>query len=149
MYFSPRLPHVVTRGDLVALLAPTYAKARAVDDEEARERLTRALAVPAALDELYRGLSAALASARGPRTTEDAVVDRISANVAARRSRAKAVEATPAISAVLIRLDLGDRPRAGRDARHPRDPARDRAPRGGAPRGGSPPREGAAAVRSR
>lgn len=106
MYFSPRLPHVVTRGDLVALLAPTYAKARAVDDEEARERLTRALAVPAALDELYRGLSAALASARGPRTTEDAVVDRISANVAARRSRAKAVEATPAISAVLIRLDL-------------------------------------------
>jgi hypothetical protein len=104
--FSPRLPHVVTRSDLIALLAPTYARARSVDDEEARERLAQALAIPAALDDLYRGLSAALADARGPRTQVDAVVDRISANVAARRARARAAEATPAISAVLVRLDL-------------------------------------------
>src|SRR6266545_7998506 len=58
--FSRRLPHVLTRSDLVLLLAPTYAKARLVDDDEASERLARALAVPAALDELYAGVSAAL-----------------------------------------------------------------------------------------
>ena len=104
--FSPRLAHVVTRGDLVALLAPTYARARAVDEEEARERLTRTLAVPAALDDLYRGLSEALAETKGPRTQVDAVVDRISANIASRRARARAAEATPAVSAVLVRLDL-------------------------------------------
>jgi hypothetical protein len=104
--FSRRLPHVVTRADLVLLLAPTYAKARAVDEEEASERLARALAAPAALDDVYRGLSDALAAARGPRTGEDAVMDRISAGVAARRARARAAEGTPAVSAVLVRLDL-------------------------------------------
>jgi hypothetical protein len=104
--FSRRLPHVVTRADLVALLAPTYAKARGVDEEEAAERLARALAVPGALDDLYRGLSQALADAKGPRTSEDALVDRISAGVAARRARAKAAEGTPGIAAVLVRLDL-------------------------------------------
>lgn len=104
--FSRRLPHVVTARDLAALLAPTYAAARGVDEEEAAERLARALAVPAALDDLYRGLSAALADAKGPRTTEDALVDRLSAGVVARRGRAKPAAATPAVSAVLVRLDL-------------------------------------------
>lgn len=104
--FSRRLPHVVTARDLTALLAPTYAAARGVDEEEAAERLARALAVPAVLDDLYRGLSAALADAKGPRTTEDALVDRLSAGVVARRGRAKAAAATPAVSAVLVRLDL-------------------------------------------
>ncbi len=104
--FSRRLPHVVTKADLVLLLAPTYASARAVDHEEAAERLGRALGVPAALDELYGAISGALADAKGPRTTEDALVDRISAHVASRRARAKAAPATPAVSAVLVRLDL-------------------------------------------
>lgn len=106
MLFSRRLPHVLTRGDLVLLLAPTYASARSVDEEEARDRLSRALAAPAALDDVYRGVSAALAEAKGPRTTEDAMMDRLSGRVAARRARAKATAATPAISAALIRLDL-------------------------------------------
>jgi hypothetical protein len=115
---------VLTRGDLVLLLAPTYARARGVDEEEAAERLARALAVPAALDELYGGISSALADAKGPRTRsdrrgeaatpsgarrgvrEDALLDRLSSAVAARRARAKAAEATPAVSAVLVRLDL-------------------------------------------
>jgi hypothetical protein len=105
-YFSRRLPHVLTRGDLVLLLAPTYAKARDVDEEEASERLARALAVPAALEDVYRGISAALLDAKGPRTTEDALMDRLSAGVVARRARAKAAAATPAISAVLVRLDV-------------------------------------------
>jgi hypothetical protein len=104
--FSRRLPHVVTRSDLVALLAPTYAAARSVDDDEARERLEQALSRPGVTDDLYRGLSDALADAKGPRTTEDALMDRLSAGVQARRSRAKPLEATPAVSAVLVRLDL-------------------------------------------
>lgn len=103
---SRRLPHVLPRADLALLLAPTYAKARDVDEEEARERLSRALAVPAALEDLHRGLSAALADAKGPRTAEDALVDRLSAGVVARRGRVRPAEATPSISAVLVRLDL-------------------------------------------
>jgi hypothetical protein len=104
--FSRRLPHVVTRADLALLVAPTYAKARGVDEEEAKERLSRALAAAGARDELYEGISAALAEAKGPRTAEDALMDRVSAGVVARRARARAAEATPQLSAVLVRLDL-------------------------------------------
>ncbi len=105
-HFSRRLPGVLTRADLVRLLAPTYARARGVDEEEAAERLARALAAPAALDDLYRGVSAGLAEAKGPRTTEDALMDRISAAVPARRARARPADETPAVSAALVRLDL-------------------------------------------
>lgn len=116
-YFSRRLPGVLTRADLVLLLAPTYAKGRAVDEEVAAERLSRALAVPAALDDVYRGLSAALAEAKGPRTSEDALMDRLSAAVPTRRARAKPAPQTPGVSAVLVRLDLeiGEAPQAMRD----------------------------------
>ena len=104
--FSRRLPHVLTRADLAMILAPTYAKARGVDEEEASERLARALAVPAALDDVYRGITEALPAVQGPRTSEDALVDKLSAGVVARRARAKPADATPAISAALVRLDL-------------------------------------------
>ncbi len=104
--FSRRLPHVLTRADLVAILAPTYARARGVDEEEASERLARALAVPAALDDVYRGVSEALRERQGPRTGENALVDKLSAGVVARRARVRPAEATPAISAALVRLDV-------------------------------------------
>jgi hypothetical protein len=105
-YFSRRLPGVLTKADLVRLLAPTYAKGRAVDEEEAMERLGRALAVPSALDDVYRGISDALADLKGPRTSEDALMDRISAAVPARRARAKPAPDAPGVSAALVRLDL-------------------------------------------
>jgi hypothetical protein len=105
-YFSRRLTGVLTRADLVRLVAPTYAKARDVDDEEAAERLGRALAVPSVLDDVYRGISGALADMKGPRTHEDALMDRISAAVPERRARAKPAPGTPGISAVLVRIDL-------------------------------------------
>ena len=104
--FSRRLPHVLTRGDLALLLAPTYAAAISVDEEEALARLRQALERPEGADDIYRGISAALAVARGPRTTEDALMDKLSAGVQARRSRARAAPATPALSAVLVRLNL-------------------------------------------
>lgn len=104
--FSRRLPHVLTRKDLVLLLAPTYAAARGVDHDEATERLSRALEVPGAVDDVYDGVSAALREAQGPRTTEDALMDKLSTGLAARRARVKATDAGPAVSAALVRLDL-------------------------------------------
>ena len=40
---STRLPHIVTYADMITLLPTTYGVAQAVEDDEARERLTRAL----------------------------------------------------------------------------------------------------------
>lgn len=104
--FSRRLPHVLTRADLAMLVAPTYAQALSVDEEEAHDRVARALARQEVVDDLYRGISAALEEARGPRTTEDAVMDKLSKGVQARRARAKPAPGSPAISAVLVRLNL-------------------------------------------
>ena len=105
-WFSRRLPHVLPRADLALLVAPTYAQALSVDEDEARERVSRALARPEVLDDLYRGISAALREVQGPRTTEDAVMDKLSRGVQARRSRAKPAAGSPAIAAVMVRLNL-------------------------------------------
>jgi hypothetical protein len=104
--FSRRLPHVLTRADLVAALTPTYVAARGVDAEEAAARLGRALAGRGVLDELYAGLSAGLREAQGPRTSEDGLLDRLSAGVEARRGRVRAAPDSPGLAAVLVRLDL-------------------------------------------
>jgi hypothetical protein len=104
--FSKRLPHVVTRADLVTMLTATYAAARGVDDGEAEERLGQALAIRGVLDELYAALSVALRDAKGPRTDEDALIDRLSVGVQARRGRVRAAPDSPGLAAVLVRLDL-------------------------------------------
>ncbi len=104
--FSRRLPHVVTRADLVTMLAPTYAAARGVDEDEAVERLDQALAARGVMDELLSALSAGLRDAKGPRTDEDALLDRLSAGVQARRGRVRAAPDSPGLAAVLVRLDL-------------------------------------------
>jgi hypothetical protein len=104
--FSRRLPHVLTRTDLARVLTATYAAALSVDEDEAYERLIRALERPGVADDLYRGIAAALIAGQGPRTTEDALVDKLSAGVQARRARVKAAAASPAISAVMVRLNL-------------------------------------------
>jgi hypothetical protein len=94
------------RVELARMLAPTLAKATQVDDEVAEERLLRALANQRVLDDVYDGLSVALAEAKGPRTKEDELVDKLSAGVQARGRRVRAAELTPAISAVLVLLNL-------------------------------------------
>ena len=116
--FSRRLPHVLTRKDLARTLAPTYAKAAQVDAEEAEDRLLRALGNQRILDELYGGLSAALLEAKGPRTNEDELVDKLSSGVQKRRGRVRAAELTPAVSAVLVLLnvELGQAPEMMREA---------------------------------
>lgn len=104
--FSKRLPHVLTRADLVILLVPTYAEYRSVDDEEAAERLRPALEAPGVLELFYGGISAALEALQGPKTTDDALVDRLSKGVAKRRGKVKPAPDTPAVAAVLVRLEL-------------------------------------------
>jgi hypothetical protein len=118
--FSRRLPHVLTRADLARSLSPTYARAAQVDVELAEERLLRAFANQRIVDELYRGLSAALAAAKGPRTTEDELVDKLSAGVQARRGRVRPADLTAAVSAVLvlINVELGEAPEMMREALH-------------------------------
>ena len=116
--FSRRLPHVLTRKDLARVVAPTYAKAASVDLDEALERMERVVASDRIVDDLYAGLSAALAEKKGPRTTEDELIDKLSAGVQKRRGRVKAAEMTPALSAamVLINLELGYAPEMMRNA---------------------------------
>lgn len=103
--FSRRLPHVVTRKDLALIVAPTYAEAAEVDFEEAHERMERAVAEQSIADSLYEGLSQALFDVQG-RKAEDEMIDALSAGVQKRRSRVKAAEVTPAISAVMVMLNL-------------------------------------------
>jgi hypothetical protein len=115
--FSRRLPHVITRSDLARALAPTYAKAAQVDAEEAEDRLLRAFAKQRVLDEVYGGLSAALAEAKGARTTEDELVDKLSTGVQTRLRRVRAAELTPGVSAVLVlvNVELGEAPERMRE----------------------------------
>ncbi len=103
---SRRIPHVFPRADLAILLAPTYADALSVDEEIARERLGRALADPAVLAGIHQAIASALEDKRGPRTDPDAQLDKISRGLQARRWRVKATPATPAVSAVMVWLNL-------------------------------------------
>ena len=105
-HFSRRLPHVVTRADLSRMLLETYVDAMSVDDEEALERLGRALEQPALLDELYGGISTALAAVQGERTSEDQLMDKLAKGVQRRRARVKAAPGHPSIAAVLVRINL-------------------------------------------
>jgi len=116
--FSPRLTHVLTRQDLALLLAPTYAASDSVDFDEAHERMQRAVSSPRIADVLYDGLSAALEERKSPRTTVDELIDNLSAGVQKRRSRIKPARLTPAISAVmvLLNLELGHAPEMMRGA---------------------------------
>jgi hypothetical protein len=104
--FSRRLPHVVTRKDLALLLSPTYAASAEVDFEEAHERMERAVGSQRVVDHLYAGLSAALEERKGPRTSEDELVDALSAGVQKRRSRVKPAPPGPGVSAVMVLLNL-------------------------------------------
>jgi hypothetical protein len=103
--FSPRLPHILPPRKLARLLAPTYAAAVGVDEDEAGERLGEALASRGLADDVYRGLSRALADRQGPRTPADRLLDRLSAGLEARAGRVRAAS-TPGLPAVLVRVNL-------------------------------------------
>jgi hypothetical protein len=77
-----------------------------VDFEEAHERMERAVGSQRVVDQLYAGVSAALEERKGPRTSEDELVDALSAGVQKRRSRVKPAPPGPGISAVMVLLNL-------------------------------------------
>lgn len=104
--FSRRLPHVVTRADLAHMLLETYVDLMGVDDDEALDRLSRALGRPELLEAIYRGLSSALEEVQGERTSEDQLMDKLAKGVQKRRGRVKAAPSHPAIAAVLVRINL-------------------------------------------
>jgi hypothetical protein len=103
---SRRLPSIVTRVDLAWLLTPTYAAAMSVDDEEAHDRLERALGRPELVDDLLWGLSEALEARRGPRTSVDSLLDKLSVGVHARRGKVTSAGGDPAVAAVMVRINL-------------------------------------------
>ncbi len=100
-----RLPHIVTRSDWTALLTSTYGEAQSVDDDEAAERITRALVNGELLDELYQALAVALEEKQGG-PPDDKVLDRFSKAIQKRRGRVRAAPATTELSAMLVRIDL-------------------------------------------
>ena len=104
--FSRRLLHVLTLPDLAVLLTPTYSEAMSVEDEEAHERLVRALSRTRVADDIYLGISHALEEVKGERTSEDALLDKLSKGLQKRRARVKGAPATPGLSAVLVRINL-------------------------------------------
>ncbi len=104
--FSPRVPHLFPARTLARVLTPTYAEAMSVDEEEAHERLGQALGARGVLDDLHRGISRGLEARKGPRTTPDALLDKVSAGLQARAGRVRAAPSSPGISAVLVRLNL-------------------------------------------
>lgn len=105
-HFSPRVPHLFPKKALARLVAPTYAAGLNVDEEEAHERLERAVEVPGVVDDLLRGISAALTEKRGPRTDPDQLLDKLSAGIAKRGGNVRAAPSTPGIAAVLVRVNL-------------------------------------------
>lgn len=104
--FSPRVPHLFPPRTLARLLLATYAEAVGVDEDEAYDRLTRALAAPALVQQLQGGISAALVARQGPRTPADRLLDRISAALEKRGGRVRAAPATPGLSAVVVRIHV-------------------------------------------
>jgi hypothetical protein len=104
--FSPRLPHVLTRNDLAQAMLETYTGAMNVDDEEALERIARAIEQPDVLADLYQALSASLLAVQGAQQSPDAVIDRLRRGVQKRRGRVKAAPDHPAIAAVLVWMNL-------------------------------------------
>jgi hypothetical protein len=113
-----RLRHALPPRDLAFALARTYGKAKRVDDERATELLERALAAPALADEVYAAIRAAIEAKRGPRTDLDTLFDRFAGAAPERIGRIHALDATPEVTAFIVRIDLdvGDAPEAMRTA---------------------------------
>ena len=105
-HLSERLVHVLTRADLATLLTPTYAAAANVDDEEAHDRLTRALSDPELLEGLYSSISEALRKKLSARMEVDALMDKLAKRVALRKGHIKEAPASPQTSAAVVRINL-------------------------------------------
>lgn len=104
--FSPRVPHLFPQRTLARLLTSTYAEAMAVDEEEAHERLTQALVAPDLVQALQDAIDSALAEKKGPRTTEDELLDRVSTGIVRRGGRLRPLPSSPGTAAVIVRINV-------------------------------------------
>lgn len=105
MAFPPRLGHLATRKVVAAKLVPTYAESHFVDEEEARQRLERALE-GSVWEELLDATWSALTSKK-TRLDEAGLLEKIAGTLKDRPLRpGKVAKQSPAWSAFLIRLDL-------------------------------------------
>ncbi len=105
MNHPPRLGHLATRAVIAARLAPTYAKAHNVDEDEAREQLERALRGSLwerLLDEAWKAMLAGT-----KRLSEDALVEKVAGTLKDRPLRpGRTATLGPVWSAFLVLADL-------------------------------------------
>lgn len=105
MPYPPRLAHLATRAVVVAKLMPTYARAHNIDEEEASQRLSTALAgrmLPALLDAAWDAMRG-----KSKRLTDDGLLEKVAATLSERPLRpGRVAELSPAWSAFLILVDL-------------------------------------------
>lgn len=105
MRYPPRLGHLATRRVVTAKLGPTYAAAHGIDDDEARQRLERALAGRLWEDLLEATWSALLGSKK--RLDESGLLEKVAGSLEERPYRpGRVVKQTPELSAFLILADL-------------------------------------------
>jgi len=105
MRYPPRLSHLATRAVVVAKLAPSYARAHAVEDDEARTRLSAALSGPLLEDLLEATWAALLGGSK--RLSEEGLLEKVARSLADRPLRPGRVAApTPGWSAFLVLADL-------------------------------------------
>jgi hypothetical protein len=103
--YPPRLAHLATRAVLVAKLAPTYALAHQLDDEEAATRLDAALKGPL----LAQLLDAAWEAMKGRtrRLDDDGLLEKVATTLRERPQRpGRVAPLSPAWSAFLVVADL-------------------------------------------
>ena len=105
MRFPPRLGHLANRPVVIAKLWPTYAELHRVDEEEAMQRLTRALQGPLWEDLLASAWTAMLGNTK--RLDEADLLEKVARNLKDRPQRQGRVwKQTPALSAFLVSADL-------------------------------------------
>jgi len=105
MSYPPRLSHLATRAVVVAKLVPTYAQAHHIDEEEAAQRLSSALA-GRMLPELLEATWTAMRG-KAKRLTDDGLLEKVAATLGERPLRpGRTAPLSPAWSAFLVLTDL-------------------------------------------
>jgi hypothetical protein len=103
--YPPRLAHLATRAVVVAKLMPTYAQAHNIDEEEASQRLSSALAgrmLPSLLDAAWSAIRG-----KAKRLTDDGLLEKVATTLSDRPLRpGRVAQLNPAWSAFLILVDL-------------------------------------------
>lgn len=103
MRYPPRLSHLATRAVVVAKLAPTYAEANSLEDEEAVSRLDRALQSPL-LEDL---LTACWGELQAGGQDEEALLKKVASSLKNRPQRpGKIAPVTTGWSAFLVLADV-------------------------------------------